>query len=424
MTLALLALLAACHGGADTGDGEVVLTDAELARALAASPRPAPPPDPTNAVAEDPDAAHLGQFLYFDTRLSADGQVACATCHDPTQGFGDGLQLAEGQGTTARHAPTVWDTVYNRWYFWDGRADSHWAQAAGPLEASGEHGYSRCELAHLMADDPELAEAYANIFGPLPDLSDLERFPAAGRPVPGDPEHPHARAWAAMTEADQDTVTQIFVNAVKCIAAYERKLIAGEAPFDRYVADLTAGVDSTELSAEAQVGLKIFMGEGNCHFCHSGPTFTDKEFHNIGLGPREWLDAEDEGRYAGVQQLLDNPFNAASRWSDDPEGASAERLSALQLEDQELLGRFKTPTLRNVAESAPYMHGGQFLNLEEVVHHYDLLEERPAVGHREDLMLPLELSIDEVFAVVAFLESLTGDPVDEALLVQPESPVR
>ena len=128
----------------------------EESRIVAMGPLPTPPADPTNRWAEDPAAAHLGQWLFFDTRFSRNGEVACATCHDPEQGFGDGKALAEGIEQTERHAPSIWNTTYNRWHFWDGRADSHWAQALAPLEAPTEHGGNRLAYAHLLHDDADL----------------------------------------------------------------------------------------------------------------------------------------------------------------------------------------------------------------------------------------------------------------------------
>ncbi|MCB9758773.1 MAG: hypothetical protein H6739_02955 [Alphaproteobacteria bacterium] len=409
----LLLLLAGCPG---PDDDAVTFTDAEWARALSAADRQPPPADPTNAWAEDPAAAWLGRFLYFDTRLSSNGEVACATCHDPELGFGDGQHLAEGVGTTGRHAPTIWNTAYNRWYFWDGRADSHWCQALGPMESPVEHGGSRLQYAHVLYDDDELKPAYEALFGPLPDLADGDRFPPEGRPVDDDPDHPHHQAWVSMTEADRDAVTQVYVNIGKSIAAYERLLVRGDSDFDRFVDDPT----SDALSASAQAGLKLFMGDANCHLCHSGASFSDLEFHGIGLGTREWLDPEDQGRAGGIPALLANPFNGAGAWSDDP--SAAEDLGRL-VNGQEQIGIFKTAILRDVALSPPYMHGGHFETLEDVVHHYNTLEEIPVEGHREQFLLPLELSDAEEADLVAFLEALTGDEPDPALLVPPDSPI-
>ena len=132
------------------------------------SPLDAPPLDPTNRVSGDPRAARLGQFLFFDTRLSANGSVACVTCHDPDRGWADGETLARGVHALERHSMSLWNAAYHRWYFWDGRADSLWAQALEPLEHPNEHGTTRLACAHLVHDDDELRAAYEEVFGPLP----------------------------------------------------------------------------------------------------------------------------------------------------------------------------------------------------------------------------------------------------------------
>src|SRR5262249_10473588 len=147
------------------------------------SPLGAPPVDPSNSVADDEGAARLGQRLFFDRRLSS-GEVSCSTCHDPGHGFSDRKPVSEGVGQGRRHTPSLWNVAYNRWYFWDGRRDSLWSQALTPMESESEMGGTRLQVAHLVAADPELRGAYESVFGPLPDVSDLARFPAAGRPVP------------------------------------------------------------------------------------------------------------------------------------------------------------------------------------------------------------------------------------------------
>lgn len=400
-------------------------TEAETERILRSSPLAAPPPDPTNAVADDPAAARLGQWLYFDTGLSGTGEQSCATCHDPELGFADGLGLSQGIGTTARGAPTILNSAFNRWYFWDGRTDSAWAQALGPIESPVEMGGSRLEVAHRIAGDPELSAAYTAVFGALPDLSDATRFPSEGRPVPDQVDDPHAIAWSSMTEADQDAVNRVFSNVGKAIAAYERLLVRGDAPWDRFVAGLAA--DDPDLmeaiSPEAQRGAQIAFSdrEGACHNCHESPTFSDLEFQNIGLATRDGLDPADVGRYGGVPKVLADPFNGMGPYSDDPEGAGATKLQFLALGD-ELIGQFKTSTLRNVADTAPYMHGGHFETLKEVVRFYNELDEEPEFGHREHLMQPLELGNRDESALVAFLESLTGAPLDDALMQAPPTP--
>ncbi|MBK9210020.1 MAG: cytochrome-c peroxidase [Anaerolineales bacterium] len=131
---------------------------------------PALPPDPSNLYADNSRAAEFGQKLFFDTRLSSNSEVACATCHKPELMFSDGLPLAQGVGTTSRKTMTIIGTAYSPWMFWDGRKDSQWAQALGPLESAVEHGGTRAQYAHLI-DEVYRAE-YESIFGSLPDFSD------------------------------------------------------------------------------------------------------------------------------------------------------------------------------------------------------------------------------------------------------------
>ena len=425
--IALLSLLMGCTGKSDTsGDTNTttgMFTDDERAIIATLTPLSAPRADPTNAVAEQADAAHFGQWLYFDARLSKNGEVSCATCHDPALGFGDGLALSEGLSTTGRHAPSIFNTAYNRWMFWDGRCDSHWCQALGPIEDPDEMGLSRLEVAHLLADDDDLSAAYSSVFNALPDLSDIDRFPAAGRPD-ADISDPLQVAWATMSEADQVTINTIFANGGKAIAAYERLILTGPAPVDDYIAVLLdEGEDPAAalISESAQRGLKTFAGIGNCHFCHAGANFTNNEFHNIGLGPRDWLRPDDTGRYDGLSTLLAAPFNGTGAFSDDPDAAEIVLNHLTQTPEQ--LGQFKVPSLRNVASHPPYMHGGHFETLTDVVSFYNELEEEPDWGHREDLMVPLELDDAGVADVVAFLEALTGPGPADALLFAPDSPI-
>ncbi len=393
----MLALLAACAP---------TLSEEEWQAARELSPAPAAADDPTNSVADDPNAASLGQRLFFDTRLSADGSVSCATCHDPAEGFADGRVLAEGLGTTGRHAPTVLGSAANRWFFWDGRADSAWAQALGPLENPVEHGTSRLAVAHVVHEDAALRDAYEALFGALPDLADEARFPPSGRPVADDPGHSDAVAWAAMTAEDQAAVDRVFANIGKVIAAYERRLMTGESAFDRWV-----GGDEAALSADAVRGLQLFVGVGLCTLCHSGPGLTDREFHNLALPARDWTpDDPDYGRYAGIVRVQADPFNGAGAYSDDPE-AGAARVAYLAL-GEEQVGQFKTPSLRDVARTPPYMHGGHFETLEDVVRFYSALDEEGGEGHREHILQPLELTDGEVAELVAFLESLDGELPD------------
>ncbi len=418
----LIALFTGCDPG-DTDTGVAAeFSDFELELLKTLDGVEAPPPDTTNQWADSPDAAHLGQFLFFDERLSGNGEFSCASCHQPEHGFSDPNRLSEATGTTKRHTPTLLNAAYQDFFFWDGRADSLWSQALEPLEDASEQASSRLAVAHLFHEDAELSEAYGAIFGGLPDLSDTSRFPTEGRPVLGSPDHPHAIAWFGMSTEDQELINEIFVNVGKAIAAYERLLTRTTAPFDAWLEEtLHDNQASNLISDNAKAGLKLFLGEGNCHFCHAGPNFSNNAFHNIGLEDRDWLKPFDQGRYSGISLLLDNPFNSAGRFSDNPEAGTLKIDHLVQSDAQ--LGAYKTASLRNLATTAPYMHGGHFETLEQVVQSYSDLDEFPSVGHREELMQKLEWETPEVQSMLAFLETLEGEELQEELLSAPDSPL-
>jgi cytochrome c peroxidase len=362
---------------------------------------PALPPDPSNVYADNPQAAKFGQRLFFDTRFSSNGEVACATCHKPELMFTDGLPLAKGVGTTTRKTMTIIGTAYSPWLFWDGHKDSQWAQALGPMESAVEHGGTRTQYAHLI--DESYRDEYESIFGPLPDFSDPERFPASAGPV----DNPAARAaWDGMTQADRDAVTQVYVNMGKAIAAYERLIQPAPSRFDQYVEALLNNdkqAMQAALTADEVAGLRLFIGKAQCISCHNGPLFTNNEFHNTGVPAAQGLPA-DNGRASGVVKVLNDEFNCLSTWSDAGEKDCAE-LRFVTAKGAQLEGAFKTPTLRNVAETGPYMHAGQFATLAEVIQHYRIAPRAP-VGHSELKMIPL--SPIEMSQLVAFLRTLSG----------------
>lgn len=245
------------------------------------------PADPTNRVADDPRAAQLGERLFFGTRLSADGKVACGSCHQPDRGFQDGTPLGRGVGTTAKRTMPIAATSRSPFLFWDGRKDSLWAQALGPLESPVEHGGTRSQYARVIVEHHR-AE-YENVFGPLPDLS-----------------------------TGHDAITVVFVNVGKAIAAYERRLEFGPSRFDRYVHAIASHQRGDGiLTSDEIAGLKLFAGQANCTQCHNGPLFTNNEFHNTGVPPRPGLPVDD-GRLSGATLALKDEFNCRSRWSDAP----------------------------------------------------------------------------------------------------------
>ena len=355
------------------------------------------PADPSNRVADDPRAVVFGQRLFFDARLSSNGKVSCATCHIPNREFQDDRPLANGVGTTGRRTMPVAGTAYAPFLFWDGRKDSLWAQALGPLESPVEHGGTRAQYAHVVA--ASYRAEYEQLFGPLPDLSGV---PTVAGPVP---DAAAANAWKGLTDRQRDNVTSIYVNIGKAIAAYERRIQYGPSRFDRYVDALakTGRAPNGVLTADETAGLRLFAGKANCTQCHNGPLLTNNEFHNTGVATGKAPDA-DRGRMAGARAVLGDEFNCKSKWSDaKPE--QCPELEFIVTDARELERAFKVPSLRNVADRAPYMHAGQLWTLDDVVAHYNAAPAAPA-GHTE--LKPLQLNATELRQLTAFLRTLSG----------------
>jgi cytochrome c peroxidase len=293
--------------------------------------RPASAPAPEeNAPTEA--RIKLGEFLFFDPRLSRKGSMSCASCHNPSLGWSDGLKTAIGfdMHKLPRATPTILNTSFNSIQMWDGRKATLEEQALGPIQAEGE----------------------MNL--PLPEL--IARLKA----IPG---------YAAFFEAAYPGMGITETSIARAIASYERTVLSTESPFDRWRLG-----DQKAVNESAKRGFELFTGKANCAICHSGYNFTDNGFHNIGL-----KDAGDEdvGRYA--QRPL-----------------------------KSMRGAFKTPTLRDIALTAPYMRNGAYGTLREVVEHYNR-----GGDTQENLdvnMVPLNLSDAEVTDLVAFMDSLTGAP--------------
>jgi len=291
--------------------------------------------------------------------------------------------------------------------FWDGRKDSQWAQALGPLESAVEHGGTRAQYAHLVA--AHYRPEYEALFGPLPDLTAV---PASAGPVA---DRSAAAAWASVSDIQRAAVTGVFVNLGKAIAAYERRVEYRPSRFDRYVAALAAGRPSAGiLTADEVAGLRLFIGKANCTQCHNGPLLTNNEFHNTGVPRRPELPLE-EGRLAGAAAVLQDEFNCRSPWSDARERCA--ELEFIVTDDDALQRAYKVPSLRNVAERAPYMDAGQFATLADVLDHYNRAPAAPA-GHTE--LEPLRLRPSQLHQLEAFLRALSG-PTAVAGLPRPVS---
>jgi len=276
------------------------------------------------------------------------------------------------------------------------------------------------QFVRVIAADPDYRKAYEALFGPLPDVSDLSRFPAAASPTGAPAERD---AWQAMTSSDRALVNTAFANLGKAIAAYERLLLPGPSRFDRYVRALAKGDEEAAariMSNEEVLGLQLFIDEARCTECHNGPLLTNHEFHNTGIlsFPGE---LPDRGRVDGVREVLADPFNCLGDYSDDPERNCPE-LSYVRT-GTELVGAMRTPSLRNLGGTAPYAHKGQQETLADVIDQYNR-SPLAMIGHNE-AENPLGLSRRERDWLAAFLEALDAPlATAEVWLAPPVSPVR
>jgi cytochrome c peroxidase len=275
----------------------------------------------------------LGKLLYFDKRLSKNMTIACASCHNPFHGFADPARTSMGVGGElgGRNSPTVLNRLFSADQFWDGRAKDLEHQAHGPLT-------NPIEMS--MPSDDEVVKRVRDVKGYAPLFK---------------------KAFGDET-VDIDRIA-------KAMASYERTVVTGDSPYDRY----QAGTKDA-LSPAAVRGLAIFNGKGNCKACHAGFNFTDETYQNIGVGTNK--PSPDAGRY-------DVTKNDADR------------------------GKFKTPTLRNIVQTAPYMHDGSEETLATVIDFYD----RGGIANPNlsKEIKPLHLTVQEKRDLVAFLESLTGE---------------
>lgn len=416
LALAILVILVGVWWYAQPGRNSEAWTDLEinLIRSLWIANLSPLPTGTGNTVADNQQAAEFGHRLFFDKRLSANGQISCASCHQPEHFFTDGLEIAEGLNTGKRNTMSIVGAAYSPWLFWDGRKDSLWSQALSPLENPLEHGSSRMQLVHLIAQDPHYHAQYERLFGPLDDFSDPSRFPAAAGPVSD--EHLNGN-WQAMSPGDQEAVTRVFVNTGKAIAAYERLLMPGAARFDDYVEALVAGnrEPAEILNKDEHAGLRLFIGKAQCINCHNGPLLTNHEFHNTALLSSPGS-LPSKGRINAVQGVLHDPFNCKGDFSDINPGECTE-LRFIRTGDS-LVGAHKTPSLRNTAKTAPYMHAGQLATLREVIDHYDRAPVA-MVGHNEAKALSLRRK--ETKQLEAFLHTLSGPvAVDSKWLKAPD----
>jgi cytochrome c peroxidase len=296
--------------------------------------------------------------------------------------------------------------------FWDGRKDSLWSQALGPLEDAREHGGNRVAIARLL--ESHYRQRYEAVFGPMPDLLSL---PQNASPLGSATER---EAWQRMPAAERHAVNRIYANLGKAIAAYERTVTYGESRFDRYAEALASGdpAGRHHLSQQEVRGLRAFIGKGQCTTCHNGPLLTDHAFHNTGVpagGP-----VPDKGRAEGVRKLLRDEFNCLGEYSDARPEQCIELLY-LAADDDSQTGSFRTPSLRNVALRPPFMDAGQFATLAQVVRHYQRApaaaigrSEITSRGSRNPDRIVIRLTEADVQDIAAFLDALSGPVLQSA----------
>jgi cytochrome c peroxidase len=377
--LACGTLLLAVIGALVAGPGRAatpLTLDAELRRLLQHGPwPPAPARDPSNAVSGDRAAIALGHRLFFDVRLSANGAIACATCHVPARGWTDGRARAVGLAAVDRNTPTILDVALHRWFSWDGGADSLWSQSVRPIVDQREMGASGEHVARLVRGDATHACLHAKAFGT-----------AAG----GEPN-------------------RALVQAGKALAAFMETVRSGRTAFDDFRDALARGDTdaAARYPAAARRGARIFV-RSDCGVCHVGPAFTNGEFHDVGVPHALGGGRVDAGRSGGIKRLRADRFNLLGSWSDDRSATAAVKTRHVEATHASF-GQFKTPTLRNLGHTAPYMHDGRYATLREVVRHYSELDMERIHTHGEQLLRPLKLSPAEIDDLIAFLESIT-DP--------------
>lgn len=309
--------------------------DIEVLEAMAITEQTVLPKSPTNQYADNLQAAQLGRLIFFDKKMSQDGTIACASCHVEQEGWSDKRRVSEGvekrQG--GRHSMPSHTLAYQKFFFWDGRADSAWSQTLQAIESDAEMDFARTQVAHYVARHHR--DAYEEVFGPMPSLSGVPE-----RAKPGDAQ------WQALGEEKQDDVQRIFANVGKALEAYQRRLVCSETRFDQWA---KGDVQMTEQEAR---GAAVFVQQG-CTNCHSGVAFSDGEFHNIGVPS---LSNSDDGREGGINALLDSPFNAAGRYSDDREYGTT--LLKTAMNETRTVNAYKTPSLRGVSQRLRYGHNG------------------------------------------------------------------
>jgi len=355
------------------------LSNDDVPRLLAHGPWPPEPArDVSNRVSGEPMAIGFGAALFHEPRLSRDGSLSCASCHQAARGFSDSLPLPSGMGQGTRNTLGLANLGTQRWFSWDGANDNLWAQSLRPLLDAREMGGSLASVAATLRSHADLREGYRRTFGILPGAND----------------------------------ERIAVDLAKALAAYQETLVTPRTPFDDFRDAVQRG-DRAAAAAyplPAQRGLALFLGRGRCYVCHSGPNFSNGEFSDIGRPFFIAAGQVDPGRHGGIQSLQRSRYNLLGPFNDDAARSSATPTRHVLL-DHRHFGEFKVPGLRNLAHTAPYMHDGSLATLREVLRHYSELDQNRLHADGEAILVPLRLSEQETAELLAFLDSLNEVPV-------------
>ncbi len=355
----------------------VDFSDRDVARLSRLGPWPqAIPDDPGNALSSQPWAEALGAQLFRDPRLSGSGRLACIHCHNPQRGFAEGSNVAVGAERHVRNTQGLFNVGLQRWFGWDGGADSLWSATLRPLLSDIEMAGKVDQIAAHFRRDADVLRAMALATPPI-DVATLD-----------------------------DTEFTVWLS--KAIAAYTRTLVSPPTQFDRFRNAVLAG----DLKAQARYpdaakrGLKTFLGDANCVVCHTGPNLSNGEFHDIGRPFFTGVGAVDGGRYGGIKRMRDDPFNLMGPHADGVRASDARKSGTVTL-GQVNFGQWRTPSLRNLSLTAPYMHDGSLATLRDVVDYYADIDPTRLHSQGESLLNPLQLDNAGREDLVRFLETLS-----------------
>ncbi|WNC73627.1 cytochrome c peroxidase [Thalassotalea psychrophila] len=384
------------EGGIEQDDVQWTKKEFALINSLRLAKLPNNKPSLSNKFADNLNAIELGRKIFHDSRFSQNNNISCSTCHKADYNFTDNLALAKGLKKTTRRSMPIVGMEHQTWFFWDGRKDSLWSQALGPLENEREHGISRTEVLKLIRQ--YYKDDYIAIFGELPAVKPQYvqqiAYPSSDNTLAN-------TTWQTIPTAQQQDITQAFVNIGKSIAAFVRTIKPQNTRFDVFADSLKEEkLNNTILTKQEQLGLKLFIGKANCINCHNGPLFSNGEFHHAGVIDNKEI---DHGRGAVIDTILDEEFNCYSQWSDANAATECPHLDYLAIDQVKYQQTFKTPSLRNVAIRSPYMHAGQFNSLQEVLRNY-----RDNDGSLlSDELQHSNLNDNELDQLEAFLQTLT-----------------